>query len=166
MSTKAISDKPGCLARSIAGTFATEPTLEAVTINEVQEKISVATLGRVDEDKLAMQVTKLVERAQTDFPCGLLIGKEDCVTCAAPLTTAEREKLAVQRHGDATTIARVTCPTAPKFWRWKNFPLPKFAPRSVELFIEHEHESEDVHEHHHQKQAARLLDGLFWCGYT
>jgi Cd2+/Zn2+-exporting ATPase len=151
--------------RSIAGSFATEPALEAVTINEVQEKISVATLGRADEAKLAAQVTKLVERAQTDFPCGLLTGKEDCVTCAAPLATAEREKLAVQRHGDATTIARVTCPTAPKFWRWKNFPLPKFAPRSVELFIDHEHDGEDDHEHHHHEDEWKWqLAAAGLCG--
>ena len=36
-----------CLARSVVDTLADEPTLEAVTIDRAQQKISVATLGRV-----------------------------------------------------------------------------------------------------------------------
>jgi Cd2+/Zn2+-exporting ATPase len=37
------------------------------------------------------------------------------------------------------TIARVTCPTAPKFWRWRNVPLPKVVQRDVEFIEEPEH---------------------------
>ncbi len=36
-----------CLARSVVETLAEEPTLEAVTIDRAQRKISVATLGRI-----------------------------------------------------------------------------------------------------------------------
>ena len=127
------SENPRCLARSVAIAFATEPTLEAVTINAAREKISVATIGRADETKLAAQITATVEQSQADFPCGLLAGKEDCTRCAAPLAANERAKISVTRTGDATTIARVTCPTAPKFWRWRDLPWPRLVPREIEI---------------------------------
>ena len=33
----------------------------------------------------------------------------------------------------STTIARVTCPTAPKFWRWRDLPFPRIEPRTMEI---------------------------------
>ena len=41
-----------CLARSVADALAEEPALEAVTIDSAHNKISVATLGRTDVDRL------------------------------------------------------------------------------------------------------------------
>jgi Cd2+/Zn2+-exporting ATPase len=45
----------------------------------------------------------------------------------------ERKQVTIQHDGGSTTIARVTCPTAPKFWRWRDLPFPKVAPREIEL---------------------------------
>lgn len=138
-SATATPDHPACLVRSVATAFAADHTLEAVTINQAQDKISVATLGRTDEAALAGRITKTVEQAQAAFPCGLLEGKEDCQVCTAPLSTAERQQLNIKRDGDTTTIARVTCQTAPRFWRWRDIPFPKFIQRDVELTDAEEH---------------------------
>ena len=135
----ATREPPACLVRSVASALAADHTLEAVTINRAQDKISVATLGRTDEAALADRITKTVEQAQVAFPCGLLEGREDCKVCAAPLSAAERQTLNIKRDGDTTTIARVTCPTAPRFWRWRDIPFPKFIPRDVELTDAEEH---------------------------
>src|ERR1041385_1734173 len=110
---------PGCLVRSLTAAFLADPALEAVTIDKAKNKISVATLGKTDEARLAERVTSTVEKAQIDFPCGLIAGTEDCGICSIPLTPDERQAVTVKREGDTTTIARVTCPTAPKFWRWR-----------------------------------------------
>ena len=62
-----------------------------------------------------------------------------------------------------TTIARVTCPTAPKFWRWRDLPLPKVVPRDVE-FLE---EPEDIDKHINEwkgQLVLAILCGL--CGLT
>ncbi len=42
-------------------------------------------------------------------------------------------KVTVHHENEATTIARVTCPTAPSLWRWRDIPLPRVVPRKVEL---------------------------------
>ncbi len=140
MSAKsATADHPNCLVRSVATAFAADHTLEAVTINRAQDKISVATLGRIDEAALAARITQTVEQAEAAFPCGLLEGRENCRVCAAPLSAAERQMLEIKRDGDITTIARVTCPTAPRFWRWRDIPFPKFIQRDIELDHAEEH---------------------------
>src|SRR3974390_236682 len=114
-----------CLARSVVDTLAEEPTLEAVTIDRAQQKISVATLGRIPQDG----ITKLTERITTQFQaaqaadpgrtCALLSGEGDCFSCDTPLSEHERKRITIQNDGPTTTIARVTCLTAPTFWRWR-----------------------------------------------
>ena len=115
----------GCVARSVADTLAEEPGLEAVTIDRAHQKISVATIGRADVEKLTERITHKLAAAQSVSSgnrCRLLAGKDDCETCRQPLTETERRKITIRAEGDATTISRVTCPTAPKFWRWRDLP--------------------------------------------
>ncbi|MSU57265.1 MAG: heavy metal translocating P-type ATPase [Pedosphaera sp.] len=134
-----------CLARSVVSTLAVEPALEAVTIDRAQQKISVATLGRADVGRLTDRLTEKFHEAQElggARACGLLSGHGDCETCDAPLSPAELQLVTIKSEGNATTIARVTCPTAPKFWRWRDMPFPKVVQRDVE-FLEHaDHEDE------------------------
>src|ERR1700679_1336179 len=104
-----------CLARSVADTLAEEPTLEAVTIDPAHKKISVATLGRTDVDRLPAPPAKQFYFAaprEMKHPASLLSGKRDCSVCGSPLSATERKRITIQQDGDATTIARVTCPTA------------------------------------------------------
>ncbi|KAF0170272.1 MAG: Cd2+/Zn2+-exporting ATPase, partial [Limisphaerales bacterium] len=65
--------------------------------------------------------------------CGLLAAAGDCHACDIPLAAAEAQAITVQRDGDHSTIARLTCPTAPRFWHWRNLPLPRIIPREVEI---------------------------------
>src|SRR5690349_14067265 len=107
-----------CLARSVVDTLAKEPTLEAVTIDRTHKKISVATLGRADVARLSDHITQRIQEAQNSASgpaCSLLEGTGDCLTCEIPLTASELKQVSIQHTGCATTIARVTCPTAPKF---------------------------------------------------
>jgi Cd2+/Zn2+-exporting ATPase len=131
-----------CLARSVMDSLAEEPTLEAVTFDPAQQKISVATLGRTDVDKLTQRLTNRFQSSQNADPkhaCSLLNGKGDCAICGSPLSEAERRQFTIQHDGGNTTIARVTCPTAPKFWRWRDFPLPKVVPREIEIHDDDHH---------------------------
>jgi Cd2+/Zn2+-exporting ATPase len=137
-----------CLTRAVAAVLAEEPTLEAVTIDRSHKKISVATLGRTDVERLTQRVsTKLqeVEQADTSHACQLLAGAESCDQCVTPLREPERNQFTVRHEQGATTIARVTCPTAPKFWRWRDLPFPKVVQRDVE-FLEHV-DGETSHDH-------------------
>jgi len=152
-------DTSKCLARSVADALASEPTLEAVTINRARHTISVATLGKADIPKLSERITTTVRKAQEaniNQHCNLLVGKGDCKTCDNPLSPHEQERITIRHEGDSTTIARVTCPTAPTFWRWRDIPWPKVVQRDVE-FLEH---AEQIDEWKPQLAAATLC-GLF-----
>ncbi len=148
-----------CLARSVVNTLAEEPALEAVTIDRAHQKISVATLGRADVGKLAERIRVEFEAAQSNSAerhCRLLAGENDCWSCETPLSNQERQRIVIKHDGDSTTIARITCPTAPKFWRWRDMPFPKVVPRDVE-FLEH---VEAIDEWKPQLAAA-ILCGVF-----
>jgi hypothetical protein len=43
----------------------------------------------------------------------LLEGEGDCSVCSIPLSEDERKKITIRHDAGATTIARLTCPTAP-----------------------------------------------------
>ena len=129
-----------CLARAIAAELTREPTLEAVTVDRERGTVSIATLGRTDEARLNAQVSQVIQTAQeSPEACGLLSGKGDCAACAEPPSVTERGAWTVTHKGAAFTVSRVTCPTAPKFWRWRDIPLPKFVQRDVELAAAEEH---------------------------
>jgi Cd2+/Zn2+-exporting ATPase len=148
-----------CLARSVVDTLAEEPSLEAVTIDAAHRKISVATLGRTDVEKLTKRLTDKFQSAQSADPghaCSLLSGKSDCAVCGSPFSEAERKKITIQHDGDRTTIARVTCPTAPKFWRWRDLPFPKIVPREIEIH-DHDHGIDEWK----MQMVAAVLCGVF-----
>jgi Zn2+/Cd2+-exporting ATPase len=154
---------PGkCLARSVAQALAEDPTLEAVTVDQTHHTISVATLGQTDVSKLTERISTTVRQAQESTalePCTLLAGETTCQTCGQPLSDFERQKITIRQEADTTTIARVTCPTAPKFWRWRNIPWPKVVQRDVE-FLEHAEEGVPWK----AELVAAILCGVFGLG--
>jgi Cd2+/Zn2+-exporting ATPase len=164
ISDRAQNDAGKCLARSVVSVLADEPTLEAVTIDRERRTISVATLGQSDVAKLTERITAQFQEAHESDPshvCSLLTGKGDCFNCGTPLAEQERKRITIQHNGGLTTIARITCPTAPKFWRWRDIPFPKVVQRDVE-FLEH---AEEVDEWKAQLVAAMLCAGFGLTGY-
>ena len=151
-----------CLARSVADALAEDPTLEAVTVDRVHRTISVATLGRANVPRLTERIGATVERAhhaQATEPCTLLEGETTCATCGQPLADFERRKITITQDAESTTISRVTCPTAPRFWRWRDIPWPKVVQRDFE-FMEHAAELDEWK----GQLAAAILCGLFGLG--
>ena len=151
-----------CLARSVVDTLAREPGLEAVTIDPAQEKISVATLGRVPQvgmETLTQRLTEKIHAAKEGRACMLLEGGSNCDVCDMPLSVEERRNIVIRHSGGNTTIARATCPTAPMLWRWRDLPLPRVVPRDVE-FLE---AAKDIDEHINEwkmQMVAAVLCGL------
>src|SRR5262249_29893546 len=89
----------------------------------------------------------------------LLAGHGECDSCPEPLSELQRQKVTIRHEGDRITIARVTCPTAPTFWRWRDIPWPKVVQRDVE-FLEHAEEIEEWK----PQLAAAFLCGVFGLG--
>lgn len=131
-----------CLVHFVADALAAEPALEAVTINEGGDAVSVATLGKNIDPALQERVARnarLAHEVSFENRCGLLDGKSDCKGCATAFAPFQRQSIIIKREVGKTTIARVTCPTAPQFWRWRKFSLPKLGPREIELPHGEEH---------------------------
>ena len=161
-------DPAKCLTRSVVDVLSKEPALEAVTINRTRQLISVATLGQADVPHLTDVLTERLRFSQSagaDPHCALLEGEGNCTTCDVPLSAEELRKITIQQDGQTTTIARVTCPTAPKFWRWRDLPLPKLVPRDVEFLESAEHIDEHVNEWKMQLAAAVLCGVLGSAGF-
>ena len=153
-------DSARCLARSVVDTLGEEPALEAVTIDRGQKKISVATLGRTDVTRVTQRLTEKLSQVQDaggTQSCGLLVGAGDCATCETPLSSSERQRITISHTDSTTTIARVTCPTSPKFWRWRDLPFPKVVQRDVE-FLGH------AEEHDHADEWKAQLALAIACG--
>ncbi len=150
-------DSSHCLTRSVVKALSEDPTLEAVTIDRARKTISVATLGKTDLPRLTERISDTFQAAQTTRTsrhCTLLAGQGACENCVQPLSELERQKITIAHQADKTTIARVTCPTAPTFWRWRDIPWPKVVQRDVE-FLEHAEEVEEWK----PKLVAALLCG-------
>lgn len=127
-----------CLIRSVATAFAEEPALEAVTIRREDQTLALATLGRVDVPALERRLQATLSEVcppsgAAESACGLLAGASDCQACEQTVDPALRAGLVIRQEGERTTIARKSCPTAPRFWRWRTLALPRVVPREVEL---------------------------------
>lgn len=136
--SKSSAGKPDskCLIETVAQEMHANPTLEAVRVNRGKEVISVATMGRHDAAMLDADLgdrLKHLQEAQEDAPCALLHGNASCAGCPSEKTSGSQPGLEVRHEAETTTISRVTCPTAPSFWRWHEMPFPKLVPRTVEL---------------------------------
>jgi Cd2+/Zn2+-exporting ATPase len=132
------------MVRAVAGVLREHPVLEAVTIDCARGSVSLATLGRVDSASISQKVTERISTARSKPArgCGISVGGCSCTHCELPLSQQELSQITIRSEGDRLTIARVTCPTAPSFWRWREFPLPRFVPRELEMEEDHDHEGE------------------------
>ncbi len=160
----AAAGKPHCLLRSVAAALTSEPGLEAVAIDQHEKKIAVATFGQVKDTGLRQRIADTVRQAQ-EAPeqdhCCLLQGCADCSGCAYPLDPEAGRRLTIKQENHVMTIARVTCPTAPRFWQWREVPWPKIVPREVEIPEDEAH----LDEWKAQLVAAALCGVFGLAGY-
>lgn len=144
---------PKCLVEGVVQILSAEPRIEAVTVRPADHSVSIATLGQREDPELNERVKGLVQRlrmGEEGQRCGLLTGEGDCSKCERPPHAAILSQIQVTQNPQATTLARVSCPTAPRFWHWRSLPLPKLVPREVDL---HDDE-EDLDEWKFQLVAA------------
>jgi Cd2+/Zn2+-exporting ATPase len=148
--------KPDCLVQTVTDVMRTTPALEAVRIDRVGQSVSVATMGRSDPAVERIVAQRIQDLQAHDSGCRLLKGEPDCSACNVSGDPAVLANFVVKNENSSTTIARVTCPTAPRFWHWRNFPLPRIVPREIHV------EDEETHAHEWRQQlVAALLCGVF-----
>jgi Cd2+/Zn2+-exporting ATPase len=134
-----------CLVQVVTAAMREEPALEAVRIDRASDAFSIALMGKAQAAEMEQQLAARVRglQAEPGGPrCGLLTGKGDCASCPTPLSPEQSRNVQIQRAQATTTISRVTCPTAPSFWRWHNISWPKVVQRDVEFLESAEHPEE------------------------
>lgn len=146
-----------CLIQAVAEAMQKDPAVEAIKIDREHKEIALATLGKPAHEVEAT-VTEHIRELQKDESqprCCLLDGETSCDRCVLPSDPKVRERFQIEHSAGTTTISRVTCPTAPRFWRWTKLPLPIFVPREIHL------EEEDHHVNEWKWQlAAAVLCGV------
>jgi len=134
-----------CLIETVAQAMQNDASLEAVQVHRDKEVVSVATMGRHDVAALDASLSERLQQLQEtpeETPCQLLQGKPSCEGCPSEKSAGHQPGLDVKHEAETTTISRITCPTAPKFWRWHELPFPKLVPRTMEL-PQDEHEEDE-----------------------
>jgi Zn2+/Cd2+-exporting ATPase len=102
-------------AETLAEFLREQPGVEAVRIDTGSHKVSVATMGKIDLELLEARLAETLAaveqqlQKQTKVPTGFTVRQE----------------------GDVKEVAEISCETAPKFWKWKEFDWPA-ADQSVE----------------------------------
>jgi Zn2+/Cd2+-exporting ATPase len=138
------SPQAPCLMRTVTRAMAEERALEAVQLDRERGAVSVAMLGQPQRADTVSELTAEIQRLKDseDAPCALLEGTADCKHCSELPAAGVPGQITVRQEGDVTTIARVTCPTAPRFWRWREVMLPRLVPREIVLPEDAAHEEE------------------------
>jgi Cd2+/Zn2+-exporting ATPase len=85
-----------------------EPGLEAVRLDPAARKVAIATMGDVDTEALRARLAATLAAIEEQ------LGSE----ARAPAGYT------VRREGPVTEFSEVSCETAPKFWKWREFSWP------------------------------------------
>ncbi|MFN0068959.1 MAG: heavy metal translocating P-type ATPase [Limisphaerales bacterium] len=135
----------GCLRQLVAGVMRDEPALEAVRLDRAHDGLAVATLGPRGHEEPVNRLGEALRDASRRGDlnaCRLATGGGDCAAC--PLEAdATTPALTVLCDDGIPTLARVTCPTAPRFWRWRDLPLPRLVTREPATPDEAEHHPDE-----------------------
>ena len=153
-----------CLVQAAVTELVKQHAVEAIAIKAVEGKISVATIGRAANSGVAERIQEALAKVQGDSTaerCQLLQADPSCARCEQPGASRPQAGFTVTESAGAVTVARIRCPTVPKFWRWRDFPLPKIEPRQVSV---PEAES-DLNEWKAQAVAAGLCALFGLAGY-
>jgi len=98
---------------ALADFLLTEPAVEAIRLNPDSKRVEMATLGRVDAEMLEAKLTEVLRAVDARW-----LKPTDVVP-------AHMGMLDVQRKDGALLLEKPSCPTAPSFWKWRDFDWPE-----------------------------------------
>jgi Zn2+/Cd2+-exporting ATPase len=100
---------------TLAAFLRADPHLAAIRLDPAARRVSVATMGSVDEEALRGQLAETLAAIEAQLA-------QRSPPSAAPAG------FTLTREGDVTELAGPTCATAPKFWKWRDFAWPESVP--------------------------------------
>lgn len=90
-----------------------EPSIEAIRLNPESKRVEMATLGRVDGELLQAKLTEVLRAVDARW------------LQQAEVIPAHSGMLDVEQKDGALVLEKPSCPTAPKFWKWRDFAWPE-----------------------------------------
>ena len=90
-----------------------EPSIEAIRLNPESKRVEMATLGKVDGELLQAKLTEVLRAVDARW-----LQKTEALP-------AHSGMLDVQQKDGALVLEKPSCPTAPKFWKWRDFAWPE-----------------------------------------
>ncbi|TVP80346.1 MAG: heavy metal translocating P-type ATPase [Puniceicoccaceae bacterium] len=92
-----------------------EKGVQAIRFNEKAKTLSLATMGAVDAKALEAALQEIITAAE----------KSQRARHADFRGDVTAEGILLESHEESTELAKPTCPTAPKFWHWREFSWPE-----------------------------------------
>ncbi|MCB1228252.1 MAG: heavy metal translocating P-type ATPase [Verrucomicrobiales bacterium] len=119
MSNAPHSESPPSTAwvEALSSFLADEPQVEAIRVNPHERHVFMATLGAVDEAALQVRLEALLKTLDHTW----LSGPADSSSLPDP---AETGPLQLEQTGSDWLLQKPSCPTAPRFWKWREFDWP------------------------------------------
>ncbi|MDB6140464.1 MAG: heavy metal translocating P-type ATPase, partial [Verrucomicrobiaceae bacterium] len=113
---------PAAWIKGLEDFLMSETGVEAIRVNADERTVSVATLGRVDTAALQHRLAEILRTLDVRFAGAAETG--------AASGDAPTKALQVSQAGADVLIKKPSCPTAPKFWNWRDFEWPE--PEAIE----------------------------------
>lgn len=126
-----------CVIHRLAEKLAYSDAIRAIFLDAASHQISFASLPGAKSDEAQRALQQIAgEFMPEDLPaCAKPPWKSDCAHCAmGPAAALPPGIRLVTLPGTGVFIERQTCATAPRFWRWKQFPwirIEPIAPESI-----------------------------------
>jgi len=91
-----------------------EPAIESIRLNPDSKRVEMATLGRVDGDLLQAKLSEVLRAVDAQW-----LKQNGQVPPSSGMLEVQ------QKEDGAFVIEKPSCPTAPKFWKWRDFAWPE-----------------------------------------
>ena len=108
----------GSWAESLADFLLQQRGVEAIRLHPEQRTVQVATLGEVDAPLLQARLNEVLRALDAKLLASKPSGHPDL----GPVT--------LSREADGVSLQMPSCPTAPRFWKWREFEWPE--PEEIE----------------------------------
>ncbi len=111
MNDRASEDRPW--AEALADFLLQQKGVEAIRLNPAERTVQVATLGRVDAALLQARLNEVLRALDAHLLAAREAGRPDL----GPVQLTE--------EAGAVRLEKPSCPTAPRFWKWRDFEWPE-----------------------------------------
>ncbi len=116
------STSPHSWVEDLSAFLLGEDGVEAIRLNPEEKRVTIATLGKIDQSALQDRLSELLRSLD-----------ERWTSPGHHLPEGNNRHpgmFQLSQKGDEVTLEKPSCPTAPRFWKWRDFEWPE--PEEIE----------------------------------